>query len=75
MHKWIGNDECSQCLYCGLAVDDDVDSLLVPPCYGSEIASYHHLVASPDGASCAICGMGIGWHTEWSELPVRCVEV
>lgn len=74
MHRWIGGDECSTCIRCGLAVCDDADRDYLPPCSGPNTLRAHHYVAAPDdGIECAYGDAAIGPYTEWSDLDMECI--
>jgi hypothetical protein len=75
-HRWIGSDDCSQCLACGIAICDDADRDYAPPCYGpdgSDDAPAHHFIAAPVGIECAYGDCAIGPETEWASLPRHCI--
>ena len=66
MHKFIGEDDCSTCMYCGVSICDDADALGFLPmnCPGPVIDRTHHFISSctvedmiiVSAIECAYCG-------------------
>jgi aspartate carbamoyltransferase regulatory subunit len=48
MHKFIGGDDCSRCMYCGVDICDDAYDLGFLPlnCPGNNVENPHHYISS-----------------------------